>query len=304
MRGVRKDLPPLDLLVAFEAAARKSSFTAAADDLNLTQAAVSRQIRLLEDTLGQKLFIRSHRAVHLTDEGRKYLQTVTLALDHLTNASREIRRAESELIVTVAATQSMATLWLLPRIKDFKEENPDLDIKLIASDSDEECLAETVDVSILRGDGSWADHYAERLLDEEVFPVCSPAYLAQAGLAQAGPLRDPGDLVETVLIHVVANHEEWMTWPVWLTEMNVTLPEDHRQLLINTYPLSIQAACDGLGVALGWRYLVDAHLESGQLVRPLPQSVTTQDGYYILTRKNRNLTPQAEAFLEWVRATR
>lgn len=299
MRGIRKDLPPLDLLVAFEAAGRKSSFTAAAEELSLTQAAVSRQIRLLEETLGQKLFIRSHRAVHLTDDGRKYLHTVTLALDHLTNASREIRRAESELIVTVAATQSVATLWLLPRIKNFQTENPALDIKLIASDSDAECLDETVDISILRGDGTWADHYAERLLDEEVFPVCSPAYLAQVE-----PLRDPGDLVEAVLIHVVANHEEWMTWPVWLTEMNVALPEDHRQLLINTYPLSIQAACDGLGVALGWRHLVDAHLDSGQLVRPLPQSVTTQDGYFVLTQKNRTLTPQAEAFLDWVRATR
>ena len=299
MRGIRKDLPPLDLLVAFEAAGRKSSFTAAAEELSLTQAAVSRQIRLLEETLGQKLFIRSHRAVHLTDQGRKYLHTVTLALDHLTNASREIRRAESELIVTVAATHSVATLWLLPRIKDFKDENPDLDIKLIASDSDAECLDETVDISILRGDGSWAGYYAERLLDEEVFPVCSPTYLTQVE-----PLRDPADLVETVLIHVVANHEEWMTWPVWLTEMNVALPEDHRQLLINTYPLSIQAACDGLGVALGWRYLVDAHIDSGQLVRPLPQSVTTQDGYYVLTQKNRSLTPQAEAFLDWVRATR
>lgn len=298
MRGDRKELPPLDLLVAFEAAGRLSSFTAAAEQLNLTQAAVSRQIRLLEDELGQKLFIRSHRAVHLTEQGRKYLHTVTLALDHLANASRAVRRAPSGLGVTVAATHSVATLWLLPRIKNFQAENPDVDIKLIASDRDEECLADAVDISILRGDGSWPGFYAERLLDEEVFPICSPAYLAQSA-----PIARPADLIDTVLIHVEANHEEWMTWRVWLTEMQVELPESHRQLLINTYPLSIQAAVDGLGVALGWRHLVDDHLASGQLVRPLADSVTTKDGYFVLTRKGRDLPAEADAFLDWVRTT-
>lgn len=298
MRGARKELPPLDLLIAFEAAGRLLNFTAAAEHLNLTQAAVSRQIRLLEEELGQKLFIRSHRAVHLTEQGRKYLHTVSLALDHLANASREIRRPQDELIVTVAATHSVATLWLLPRIKTFQRANPDIDIKLIASDHDGECLADNIDISILRGDGSWHGYYAEHLLDEEIFPVCSPAYLGRIA-----PSPSPADLIEHVLIHVEASHEEWMTWRVWLTEMKVALPDNHRQLLINTYPLSIQAAVDGLGIALGWRHLVDDHLSSGQLIRPIPESITTKDGYFVLTRKGRVLPAAAAAFLDWVRKT-
>lgn len=298
MRGTRRELPPLDLLIAFEAAAREESFTAAAERLNLTQAAVSRQIRLLEENLGQQLFVRAHRSVSLTDEGRTFLHTISLALDHIGNAARELRQPKADQTVIVAATNSVATLWLLPRIKTFQDSSADIDIKLIASDLDLECLAEEVDISILRGDGVWDGYLCERLLDEEIFPVCSPDYLARHG-----PIGVPGDLAGADLIHVDANHEEWMTWRVWLTEKQVALPEDHRQLLINTYPLSIQAACDGLGVALGWRHLVDDHLAKGTLVRPLAESITTSDGYYLLTRKNRTLPPAAATFLDWVRGT-
>ena len=307
MRGRRKDLPPLEFLVAFEAAARLASFTAAAEELNLTQAAISRQIRLLEQNLGRSLFTRAHRAVRLTTEGREFQHTVTLALSHIANAARGLRAADDRAELTVAADQSVAALWLLPRLEEFQRAQGDLDIRLISSDQEADCLAEEVDLAIIHGDGNWPGFEAELLLDEEVFPVCSPAYLERHGA-----LERPEDLLERVLIDLDDEHWNWINWRVWLTEQNVGLPRDDtgdgagpgslRRLVINSYPLILQAARDGLGVALGWKHLVSEPLAAGTLVRPLQHTVVTEFGYYLLMRQDRAVSPQAEAFRDWARS--
>ena len=302
MRGRRKDLPPLEFLVAFEAAARLGSFTAAAEELNLTQAAISRQIRLLEQNLGRSLFTRAHRAVRLTGEGREFQHTVTLALSHIANAARGLRAVDDRAELTLAADQSVAALWLLPRLEDFQQTHGDLDIRLISSDLEADCLAEEVDLAIIHGDGSWPGFEAELLLDEEVFPVCSPAYLERHGAFDR-----PEALLERVLIDLDDDHWSWINWRVWLTEQNVGLPQDGtgagglRRLVINSYPLILQAARDGLGVALGWKHLVDEPLAAGALVRPLQHTVVTELGYYLLTRRDRAASPEAEAFRAWAR---
>ena len=302
MRGRRKDLPPLEFLVAFEAAARLGSFTAAAEELNLTQAAVSRQIRLLERNLGRSLFTRAHRAVHLTQEGRDFQHTVSLALSHVANAAQGLRAPEPDARLTVAADQSVAALWLLPRLARFQDANGDIDLRLISSDAEADCLAEEVDVAIVHGDGSWPGYEAELLLDEEVFPVCSPGYLERHG-AIAGPADLPG----RVLVDLDDDHWNWINWRVWLTEQDIHLPQDGagpaglRRLVINSYPLIVQAARDGLGVALGWKHLVEEPLAAGALVRPLDEAVRTGLGYYLLVRQDRELSPQAAAFRDWAR---
>jgi LysR family glycine cleavage system transcriptional activator len=304
MRGRRKDLPPLEFLVAFEAAARLGSFTAAAEELNLTQAAVSRQIRLLEGNLGRSLFTRAHRAVRLTPEGRDFQHTVSLALSHVANAARGLRAAEENAQLTVAADQSVAALWLLPRLESFQGAHGDIDLRLISSDVEADCLAEEVDVAIVHGDGSWPGYEAALLLDEEVFPVCSPAYLDSHGA-----IARPADLIARVLIDLDDDHWNWINWRVWLTEQTVDLPQSGtgdrpgglRRLVINSYPLIVQAARDGLGVALGWKHLVDEPLAAGALVRPLEQMIRTEFGYYLLVRQDRKASPQAEAFRDWLR---
>jgi len=309
MRGRRKDLPPLEFLVAFEAAARLGSFTAAAEELNLTQAAVSRQIRLLEQNLGRQLFTRAHRAVRLTPEGRDFQHTVSLALSHVANAARGLRVVEDIAQLTVAADQSVAALWLLPKLEDFQGAHGDIDLRLISSDVEADCLAEEVDLAIVHGDGNWPGFEAELLLDEEVFPVCSPAYLERHGA-----IAQPADLLDRVLIDLDDDHWNWINWRVWLTEQTTDLPQTLsrdgtvagtgglRRLVINSYPLIVQAARDGLGVALGWRHLVDEPLAAGALVRPLEQTVRTDLGYYLLVRRDREASPQAEAFRGWLRA--
>jgi DNA-binding transcriptional LysR family regulator len=302
MRGRRKDLPPLEFLVAFEAAARLGSFTAAAEELNLTQAAVSRQIRLIERSLGRSLFTRAHRAVRLTPEGRDFQHTVSLALSHIANAARGLRAVEGSSRLTVAADQSVAALWLLPKLEDFQREHGDIDLRLISSDLEADCLAEDVDVAIVHGDGNWPGYEAALLLDEEVFSVCSPAYLERHGA-----IARPADLLERVLIDLDDDHWNWINWRVWLTEQTVDLPHGGdrpgglRRLVINSYPLIVQAARDGLGVALGWKHLVDEPLAAGTLVRPLEHLVRTDFGYYLLMRQDREASPEAEAFRDWVR---
>jgi LysR family glycine cleavage system transcriptional activator len=305
MRGRRKDLPPLEFLVAFEAAARLGSFTAAAEELALTQAAVSRQIRLLEQNLGRALFTRAHRAVHLTPEGRDFQHTVSLALSHIANAASGLRALPDEARLTVATDQSVAALWLLPRLRRFQRDREDLTVRLISSDLEADCLAEDVDLAIVHGDGAWPGYQAELLLDEEVFAVCSPGYLERHG-AIAGP----ADLVERRLIDLDDDHWNWINWRVWLTEQQVGAARKAgadrlgglRRLVINSYPLVVQAARDGLGVALGWKHLVDEALAAGELVRPLEHSVRTDLGYFLLVREGRAAAPEAAAFRDWLRA--
>ncbi len=292
----RRQLPPLDYLVAFEAAATRGGFTAAAEQLNLSQAAVSRKVRLLEAHLGCELFVRGHRSVHLTREGRALLDTVGPALDAIATSTGALRAARDRPAVSIAATNSVAALWLMPRIQDFRRLHPEIEIRLVSSDDDAECLSPEVDLCILRGEGGWPGHEGGMLLDEEIFPVAAPAYLAAAPALAA-----PGDLAGHTLIEVASHHDEWLRWRGWLDRVGAREGLSPRTLTVNTYPLAIQAARDGLGVALGWRHLVDRELARGALVRPLSESVRTASGYYLLTQAGRPL-PQAAATLQgWLR---
>lgn len=296
MRFLGKRLPPLGTLVAFEAASRSLSFTRAADELHLTQAAISRQIRLLEEDLGVKLFTRANRTVTLTPEGRDLQHTVSLALAHIANAAEQVRSTGGEHRLTVAADQSAAALWMMPKLADFRRDHPNINIRLIVSDHDEDCLADHIDVSIVHGHDGWPGHDSRLLFGEDVFPVCSPGYLDRNG-----PINEPADLAHQVLLGLEDDHWDWMTWRVWLTENGVHLPAEHHAMTINNYPLLLQAAANGQGVALGWRRLADPFLDDGRLVCPLGSlSVSTEAGYYLLTPASRPLSEDAVLFCDWV----
>lgn len=297
MPSRRSQLPPLDYLVAFEAAAILGGFTAAAEHLNLSQAAISRKIRLLEENLGQQLFTRGHRSIQLTPSGRTYLQSVRKALDEIAAASVAIRQGELRAHVTIAATQSIATFWLLPRLPSLRHDLPGLDINLLSSDDDEVCLAGNFDLVILRGEGRWSGYEAELLLDEEIFPVCSPGYAEKIGLQQLS------DLERCTLIDVASHHTEWMNWRAWLAEFGEVKNAGTKQLTFNTYALAVQAACDGLGVALGWRHLVDGHLRTGALVRPMARTVRTGSGYYMLSGRGHARPEIVETLRDWLLAS-
>lgn len=298
MQPKGKTLPPLDHLLAFEAAAKAGSFARASTTLNISESAISRKVKLLEQHFDQPLFARSPRSIALTDQGKLLLRSVARSMDILREASTELLAHGKNPVVRLAATNSVAALWLLPRLQRFNRSNARVKIMLVASDSDAECLGEDMDLSILRGEGTWPDHVATKLFGETVFPVCSPEYVRKNPAA-----ADPGALPSLDLIEVSSDHPEWMDWGTWLSNQKIPAGS-RRAAMFNTYPLAIQAAKDGFGIALGWGHLVDHLLDSGELVRPLGNNrVRTQSGYYLLKSRSSPGFPERTIVENWLLKT-
>jgi len=292
---LKKRLPPLEPLIAFEAAARLLSFTRAGAELHLSQAAISQQIRNLESSLQVKLFSRSHRAVQLTNEGREYQHTVAASLQQLAGATMDIQNGEFNQQLVFGCDQSFATQWLAPRIAQLRELLPAVALRIIASDDYGESLGTEVQAAVLHGDGQWPGFHSKRLFAEEVFPVCSPDY----------PQHDADHdwaswLLQAQLIDLADSHWNWMNWRLWLGGNDIDEPLGNRNLQINSYPLVIDAACAGQGVALGWRYLVDDLISAGRLVRPLQQSLQTEFGYYFICRESLQDDPIIQRLKHWL----
>ncbi|QFI69157.1 LysR substrate-binding domain-containing protein [Sinorhizobium alkalisoli] len=289
-------LPPLDYLLAFEAAAEYQSFVSASKKLNISETAISRKVRLLELHYDVPLFHRGPRSIILTAQGISFLSQIQPALQTLRDASRKIIAEYQDKPVKLAATNSVASLWLMPRLQEFNRANKHVRIMLVASDNDEECLSESVDLAILRGDGNWPGYDSQLLFDESIFPICSPDYL------EANPTaRDLSSLSGLDLIEVSSNHTEWMNWKAWLAKAGHAATELEQAVVFNTYSHSIQAAIDGLGIALGWRHLVDSFLDQGKLVRPQGDlNICTEHGYYLLRSQKAEPFDAGKAVQDWL----
>ncbi|WP_170411135.1 LysR substrate-binding domain-containing protein [Ruegeria atlantica] len=291
-----KVLPPLDYLLAFEAAAKAQSFAQASKVLNISETAISRKVRLLEQHYDVPLFVRGHRSVSLTQQGAILLATVEKSLDLMREVSRDMLAKHQANTVSISATNSVASLWLMPQLRKFNKSNGRIRISLVSSDSDAECLSDSMNLTILRGDGDWPGYEAKLLFGETVFPVCSPEYLKNNPSA-----ADISALPELDLIEVTSGHAEWMTWRTWFSGNGVSTSSMEQAVAFNTYPLSVQAAVDGLGIALGWAHLVDPLLESGALVRPVQDAfVRTQSGYYLLKRPSHSAFPEQRIVEGWL----
>ncbi len=288
-------LPPLNGLRAFEAAARHLSFKAAAGELSVTQAAVSHQVRGLEDWLGHKLFERRVRAVDLTTAGAELLPAVSAALDGMNAAvERLLRPEDDDGALTVSAIATFAAKWLVPRLADFQELHPEIDVRLTTSTNLVDFERDGVDVALRYGLGQWPGVRAERLLREDIFPVCSPA-LAEGDY----PLRTPADLANHTLLHVVQMRDDWR---VWLTAAGQTDIDPTRGPRFDLSLTAIQAAVDGMGVALGHSNLVEADLKAGRLVAPFTLNIPVEAAYYVVAPPTGWDTPKVKAFREWLAA--
>jgi putative choline sulfate-utilization transcription factor len=297
-KSVRKyPLPSLDLLRTFEAVARHRSFTLAADELCLTQSAVSRQIKSLEDALGLDLFLRLHRAIDLTAEGQRLLESVTHGLDDISACLAALGAASKAPQITVCASVAFAWFWLMPRLERFGALQPDVDLRVLATDQPVLPGTGEVDVAILFGSGRWEGLEARLLFGEEVYPVCSPAYL------RAHPaLHRPEDLLDQTLLHLEYGKPSLggVDWRTWLLRQGVNGQPVRRGLRFNSYPMVMQAAEAGHGVALGWSYVTDPLLAEGRLVCPVDRRLETQDGYYLCTSVMAAKTAGITAFLKWI----
>lgn len=270
------NLPPLDLLQPFEASARLGSFTRAAQELSVTQSAISQRVRKLEDLMGVALFERQHRKIQLTPEGRELLNGVRAALQHLRAATHSLRQGEDRPRVRLAADVSMAHFWLPGRLDTPLTNGPPVTVDLTVTDDAAELLS--ADVVLLHGGGQWPGFRAVRLFDDEVFPVCTPAYRDQHRIKSAQ------DLLRCELIDLDYIHWDWMNWAIWLTEVGVDAGRAPIRLRTNSYTALLDAARRGLGVTLGYACLLDDDLAAGRLIRPMPDSVTGPFGYYLLLR--------------------
>lgn len=285
-------LPSLNGLRAFEAAARHLSFTLAASELNVTQTAISHQIRRLEEELGIRLFIRQNRALALTPEARDYLPGVRAAFNDLRLATDRLLRRDDDKVLTVSTIASLAAKWLLPRLTDFQEAHPGIDVRITTSTSLVDFQRDNVDAAIRYGRGQWAGLRADWLMADELFPVCSPSLLRSDE-----PLRTPGDLKDHVLLHTNSGDD----WRLWLTAAG--LPTDiSRQpgLTFDMTFVTIQAAIDGMGVAMGRTSYVRDDIAKGRLVVPFKIALPADAGFYLVSPEGRREAPKLAAFRQWM----
>jgi len=291
-------LPPLDLLVSFEAVARHGSITLGAAERFVTQSAMSRQIQALEDALGTPLFERRHRALRLTDAGRRLLAASTAALAPLREAVAAIRAPAARAPLAVTTTPSFAALWLIPRLAGFTREHPGMDVRLDASFVQRDLGREGFDLAVRYGPVAGAE--GERLFGEAVVPVCSPTLLRRRG---GPPLATPADLAGHTLLQVASPDGAGMPveWEPWLLALGLASVQPAAQLTFSSYNEAIAAAVAGQGVALGRRPLIDALLKKRQLVVPFGQATTTARAYFLVRAPGTAQRPEAAALAQWLR---
>lgn len=291
-------LPPLNAVRAFEAAARHLSFTRAADELFVTQGAVSHQVKLLEKWFGFLLFDRHKRELQLTEKGEAYLRALRVMLNDLHAATRALLDEDSERLLCVSVPESFAVNWLIDRLKGFREQHPDLDIRLTSQNQIDDfgnVIPEEgpnwVDLRIRYGRGKWPGLHVTKLFDEDVFPVCSPTLLAGRAVPQSvEQLNDFG------LIH----DDMQMSWESWARSAGSTQPMSSRGPKFSHSHMALQAAIEGDGVVLGRSVLVFDALDSGRLVRPLKLSVPAEHSYYLLCQQGMVGDSRVTAFTTWL----
>jgi DNA-binding transcriptional LysR family regulator len=292
---MQRPLPPLDLVRGFDAAARHLSFTRAATELFLTQSAISRQIKALEEHLGVALFQRRHRALVLTEAGRHFHQAATDALRLLQEAAVRIRGGGARRL-TLSTTIGFASLWLIPRLNDFRAHQPDIDIRIDANNRLIDLKREEVDIAIRYCTPDLAPAGAQRLFGEQVIVVCNPR------LADAPGLAAPADLARQILLHYERpdGTAPWSTWDVWLEVQGVAGLKPAGSIGFTVFDHLIQAAIDGQGVALAPSPLVRRLLAEGKLVAPLKAVTGSARAYYLLVEAAAAARPQVRQFIEWL----
>ncbi|MBX6324278.1 MAG: transcriptional regulator GcvA [Rhodospirillaceae bacterium] len=278
---------------AFEAAARHGSFARAADELSVTQAAISQQVRELEDWLGVPLFTRPHRGVRLSQAGSRYLARLSAAFDEMSEATVALLHASAAATLTVSAEPSFAARWLLPRLPGFRAIHPEIDIDLDPSRDLVDFRSEAVDVALRYGEGDWGELVTQHLIDIVSFPVCSPALMAGAH-----PLRTSDDLRHHALLH----DDTAEGWREWLALAGLDGVDGDRGYRFRDVNLTLEVAVAGHGVALGDNLLCAADLAAGRLVRPFAAPVAPCRAHWLVAPAAHRERPAVAAFWDWVAA--
>ena len=289
---MNRRMPPLNALKAFEAAARHLSFTAASAELNVTQAAISHQVRTLENYLGLNLFNRAHQRLSLTSAGKSYLPMLTKSFDLIGMGYKEIITEKGSTRLNIKAPSSFSVQWLLPRIAHYQQIHPNVDIHLSAQDNDIDFFPEAFDIEIKYLLEPCLNKDSSLLFEEEIFPVCSPALLT--GLE---PLLQPSDLANHRLLHINFYPEDWAMWLAHAGVNGVNYELGHR---FDQSMLTLKAAIHGTGIALGRTPIVDHKIANGSLVEPFNIRLSSQGGYWLTTKSDLTTCTHVADFKHWL----
>lgn len=296
MHRLRTLIPSANYLFAFEAAARRLSFTAAAKELNVSQPAVSKTIKLLEESTGLKLFRRESARLELTAEGQRLYQEVQSSFDHLHMVISSLQRKYQKDVVRASFSAAFISLWLLPRLSDFKQRYPDISLHIEESTKDSIDLAEEdIDLSARLGTGEWQGLRSWLFCPEDAVCVCSPDYLTEHG-----PINTPADLLQHRLLHFEERHRSRIGWREWLEHQGIPAAKLPHDVVFSDNLATMQAAVHGQGIALGWRHLIGGHLEMGKLTIPLENSYISGMGIYLVAPSSRPIKAGTQLFLQWI----
>jgi len=296
MARLRRNVPSLGALATFEAAARLGGFTKAADELGVTQAAISRQIRALEADLKVQLFVRTPRRVVLTDAGRVLAGAVGDAFQTMSDAIDTLREPREPNVLTISTSLSFSHFWLLPRLPSFRSLNPELQIRVLSQDAPVDLRQGEVDVVIRYGTPPFPDGDALASLAEEAFPVCSPDFAATYGCRAISPAK----LSCLPLIEGHTEASDWLTWPQWFDRAGLPPVGRQRMLVFSHYSDAVYAAMTGQGVVLGWRRLLERPLGDGRLVQLGDIVVSPREAHHVVVASKRAAKPAAIAFARWI----
>jgi DNA-binding transcriptional LysR family regulator len=288
-------LPPLDLLLAFDAAARHLSFTKAATERFLTQSAVSRQVKALEDDLGVALFRRRHRALDLTDDGRRLADAVRDALSGLRKTVVRIRAPQRREVLALSTTPGLASLWLIPRLAELVKVQPGIDVRIDATLQKRDLTAEGFDLAIRYSGPKAAE--GTPLFAETIQLVCAPALARD----KSRPIKSLQDLRYHTLLQVEAPRAGFpLEWDLWMKAVGIEGLEPASEIMFTNYDAAIAAAVAGQGMALGRRPLIDELLQRGSLVAPLGDEIATRRAYYLVLEPTAAKRPAVQALAAWL----
>jgi DNA-binding transcriptional LysR family regulator len=295
-KGYRRVVPSLTALVEFEAVARLGSFTYAASELGVTQSAVSRQVRFLEDTLGVRLFHRLHRSIELTGEGQALYLVVAESMQKIAGVFDRLSTGAEQRELVLASTAAFSQFRLLPRLAKLKRLDPPLQLRLTTHMFTSDLRHVEVDVAVRYGDGNWPDGTSTLLFDVEIYPVCSPEFLREYGAP-----RSLAEMAEMALVESDATTEGWMGWNEWFRAVGYRPTRLNKVLRTSLYTDTIQAVRYGQGIALGWSRLVEDLVNAGDLVKIDIATFRPSDAYFVVVPHGRTITPVITQLIDWLR---
>lgn len=287
-----KKLPPLNALKAFESAARHLNFTKAADELFVTQAAVSHQIKLLEDFLGVALFHRRNRLLELTELGSQYFEEISPLLEQVVKATDKIRSKNQRQVLTISVPQTFGMQWLVPRLNDFHQKFPEVEVRIKSVDQDEGLLGKEIDVAIYYGSGKWENVEAIRLTEAPLVILASPRFL------ETYPLHQPSDLIGKTLLHVFSRNK----WKRTIEHFNLAEQIDVEQAgsMFSHTSMALQAAMHQQGIAIANKILAQNELEQGHLKEPFPTGLYDEKAFYVVYPPQVGQITKVQNFVKWI----